>query len=373
MSVSRDSTTNLWTVQYRFTDWTGKRKHTTRRGFKTKKEALEWEAKIKLDCVVDPDIAVKDFTEVYFRDKSGELKERTLRMKKYMIDTHIVPHLGKKKMNEIAPADIIKWQKLIRSKGYSDSYLRMVQNQLSGLFNHACTIYGLSNNPCKKVKKMGNSNIRRLDFWTYEEYEKFLSAIDKNDKYYVIFEVLFWTGMRIGEMLALTSNDIHLESNRIEINKTYFRMDRRDIITAPKTESSARTVDIPQFLAEELKNYMDAQYALPGNERLFPIVAEAVQHKLKAVCKKTGVKKIPVHGLRHSAVAYLISQGVPPLVIKERMGHANIKITLDTYGHLYPNQQRQVADMLDAKRKGPDSWNYQDQITGNNLLPLSQI
>lgn len=109
-------------------------------------------------------------------------------------------------------------------------------------------------------------------------------------------------------------------------------------------------IDIPQFLTQEIKDYVDKLYELPDDERIFPIVAEAVQHKLKHNCEKTGVKKIRVHDIRHSHVAYLINQGVQPLIIKERLGHRDIKITLNTYGHLYPNQQRQVADMLNQQR-----------------------
>jgi len=92
-------------------------------------------------------------------------------------------------------------------------------------------------------------------------------------------------------------------------------------------------------------------YELSDDERLFPVVAEAVQHKLKRQVEKAKVKKIRVHDIRHSHVAYLINQGVQPLIIRERLGHRDIKITLNTYGHLYPNQQKQVADMLNATRK----------------------
>lgn len=151
-------------------------------------------------------------------------------------------------------------------------------------------------------------------------------------------------------MLALTKSDIDLDRNRISISKTYYRIERRDVITTPKTEQSVRTIDIPQFLTEEIKDYLDKLYELPDNERIFLIVAEAVQHKLKRQCEKSGVKKIRVHDIRHSHVAYLINQGVQPLIIKERLGHRDIKITLNTYGHLYPNQQRQVADMLNQQR-----------------------
>lgn len=92
---------------------------------------------------------------------------------------------------------------------------------------------------------------------------------------------------------------------------------------------------------------------MEDDDRLFPIVAEAVQRKFRRHIEKAGVKKIRVHALRHSHCVYLIHQGVAPLVIKERLGHTYIKITLNTYGHLYPNQQRQVADMLNSKKKIP--------------------
>lgn len=253
-------------------------------------------------------------------------------------------------MNEISPSDIIQWQNAIRAKGYSQTYLRMVQNQITALFIHASNIYNLNNNPCKKVKKMGKSDADKLNFWTKDEYDCFISGIDRESKYYVIFEILFWTGCREGEMLALTKEDVDFENNQISITKTYYRTERRDIITTPKTEQSVRVIDIPQFLTKEIEMYVNRCYGLPDNERLFPIVAEAVQHKLKRACAKSGVKPIRVHDLRHSHVAYLINQGVQPLIIKERLGHRDIKITLNTYGHLYPNQQKKVADMLNAAR-----------------------
>ena len=100
---------------------------------------------------------------------------------------------------------------------------------------------------------------------------------------------------------------------------------------------------------------------MPEDERLFPIVQEAVQHKMKYQIAKSRVKRIRVHDLRHSHVAYLINKGVEPILIKERLGHKDIRITLNTYGHLYPNQQRRVADMLDIENeKSPNSGNCQD-------------
>ena len=121
----------------------------------------------------------------------------------------------------------------------------------------------------------------------------------------------------------------------------------QDIITEPKTKQSFRTIEIPEFLKEEIKEFVDGHYGMPDTERLFPVVQEAVQHKMKRQIELAGVKKIRVHDLRHSHVAYLIEKGVEPLLIRDRLGHKDIRITLNTYGHLYPNQQRKIANLLD--------------------------
>lgn len=350
MPVYKDKKTNSWYSKFYYSTWDGVRKQTTKRGFKTKKAAQQWENEIKAANTANMNVTVETFVNMYFEDKKGELKERSIKNKKYMIDTHVLPYFGEKRLNEIKPPDIIQWQNAMRKKGFSQTYLRMIQNQLTALFTHASNIYGLTGNPCKRIKKMGKSDADELSFWTKEEYDKFIATIDEEDRYYTFFELLFWTGCREGEALALTRNDIDFENNQIHITKTYFRSGGEDIITTPKTEQSVRVVDIPEFLKNELKHYVDRLYKYPVDARLFPVVAEAVQHKMRRHIEKAGVKKIRVHDLRHSHVAYLIHQGVEPLMIKQRLGHKDIKITLNTYGHLYPNEQKKLAEMLNTKK-----------------------
>ena len=350
MPVYKDTNTNTWFCKFYYSTWEGKKKQTTKRGFPTKKAAQTWEAETKAANSMNMNVTIETFINMYFRDKKGELKERTVSNKQYMIKTHILPYFGGKKMNEIKAAEIVMWQNKMREKGFSPTYLRMIQNQLTALFTHASNVYGLTNNPCKRVKKMGKADADKLNFWTREEYDRFINTIDKKDWYYALFEILFWTGMREGEVLALTKKDIDFVNNQIHITKTYYRTNKQDVITAPKTEQSVRTVDIPDFLKREIQDYINRLYKYPDDERIFPVVAEAVQHKMKNHIKKAGVKKIRVHDLRHSHVAYLIHQGVEPLMIKERLGHKDIKITLNTYGHLYPNEQKKLAEMLNAKK-----------------------
>jgi len=165
-----------------------------------------------------------------------------------------------------------------------------------------------------------------------------------------------------------------LKNNQISITKTYYRTGRQDVITEPKTKQSVRIVEIPEFLKKEIKDFVDGHYGMLDDERLFPIVQEAVQHKMKRQIAKSGVKNIRVHDLRHSHVAYLINKGIEPLLIKERLGHKDIRITLNTYGHLYPNQQRRVADYLTMKKEiAPTVATVRAVITGKPLLSISQF
>jgi len=361
MPAYKDDKHGTWYAAFYYPDWTGKRKKKFIRGFKTKKEASEAERLFLLQAAADMDMPLKSFVEIYFKDKDGELKERTKYNKRKMIEAHVIPYFGERKMNEILPADVITWQNEIRKLGYEDTYLRMIQNQLTALFNHATKIYGLKSNPCHKVKKMGKSDAVGIEFWTYDEYKEFRKTLEPGSKYYVLFQILFFTGIRIGELLALTIEDFDFSNNTLSITKTFYRLKGKPTITAPKTENSVRTIDIPSSLANEVKEYYEKLYQYPEDERIFDISHEAVQHKMARNTEKAGIKKIRVHDLRHSAVAFLIHKGVQPEIIKERMGHKDITITLNTYGHLYPSAQKKVAEMLDEVNRASDENEGSDE------------
>lgn len=148
------------------------------------------------------------------------------------------------------------------------------------------------------------------------------------------------------------------------ISKTYYRKNKTDYITTPKTESSNREVTMPKFLAKELKEYLDRQYGLKDEDRIFPITERAVQKKMKQKAEKVGLQLIRVHDLRHSHVAFLIEKGTQPLVISQRVGHDSVMTTMNIYGHLYPNKQKQVANMLNAEATGRAQAEVVDIETG---------
>lgn len=364
MPVYKDEQRGTWYFKCNYRDWQGETRTKLKRGFATKREAQQGEREFLDKQSGNMNMKLAAFVEVYFNDKGTRLKERSIMTKRTLIETKIIPYFGEKSMNEITAVDIIKWQNLLMKQEYSPTYLRMIQNQLTALFNHAERFYDLRDNPCKKVDKMGRSNAKELNFWTKDEYEVFLETFAEGDEMYrLIFQMLFWLGCRIGEALALTSSDIDLEKATISVTKTYYRRNKTDYITSPKTESSNRKITIPRFLQGEIKEYLDSQYELAPDERIFPITDRAVQKKMKQKTEEAKLKPIRVHDLRHSHIALLIEKGLQPLIIAQRVGHDSVNTTMNIYGHLYPNKQKEVADLLNAEATGELENNLVDMAT----------
>jgi len=151
------------------------------------------------------------------------------------------------------------------------------------------------------------------------------------------FEVLYWAGLRLGELLALTKKDIDFRRGIIRINKSYQRIDGEDVITEPKTPNSVRNIQMPEFLAEELKDYIESIYGIDDDDRIFPISKSYLHHEMERGCKAAGVKKIRIHDIRHSHVSLLIDMGFSAVAIANRVGHESIDITY-RYAHLFPNR-----------------------------------
>ena len=364
MPVYKDEKRNTWYCKCNYRDWLGESKSKMKRGFATKKEALEWEREFLQRQSSSMDMKLSSFVDVYFDDKAPRLKERSIMTKRTLIETKILPYFGDKQMNDITAVDIIKWQNALLNQEYKPTYLRMIQNQLTALFNHAERFYDLKDNPCKKVDKMGRANAKELNFWTKDEFEVFIQCFTEEEEMYrIIFLMLFWLGCRVGELLALCESDIDLEGGTVSISKTYFRRNKTDYITAPKTESSNRKITIPQFLQDEIKQFLDRQYELMPEERIFPITDRAIQKKMKQKTEQAKLKPIRVHDLRHSHIALLIEKGMQPLVIAQRVGHDSVNTTMNIYGHLYPNKQKQVADLLNAEATGELKNNLVDMET----------
>ena len=352
MKAEKDKKTGKWLIQYRYTDWQGKRRKSTKRGFATKREAEEWLRNFLIKQKADFDMKFEDFWKMYYADIETRLREHTMRTKKYIVELKILPYFGNKRVNDITAADIRQWQNELIKMGYSPTYLKTINNQLSAIFNYAVRYYDLKSNPCAKAGSMGKSKAEEMDFWIGEEFRKFIDSVMNKRLSYMAFMTLYWTGMRLGELLALNPKDVDLEKRTISITKSYQRLGKKDVITPPKTPKSKRVITIPEFLAADIKDYMDSLYELQENDRLFPITKYYLEHEMQRGIKESGVKRIRVHDLRHSHASMLIELGFSPLEIANRLGHEKVETTLNTYAHLYPNKQTKLAERLDSEYRG---------------------
>lgn len=346
-SATKDPKTGKWLVQFRYTDWTGAVKKTTKRGFDTKKQAEEWLRNFLTAKAADVDMTFGSLVDLYFEDLGKRLREYTLRNKHYIIDGKILPYFKDKPVSSITPADIRKWQSEMLSKGYSNTYLRTVYNQLNAVFNYAVTFYNLRVNPCHKAGSIGKKNAEEMMYWTKDEFERFVEAISDKATSKIIFTTLFYTGLREGELLALTPADIDFENYTLSVNKSYQRMEGRDLITDPKTPKSKRIISLPPFLADEIQKYIKSIYGVKKNSRIFPYTKHYLSKEMKRGCQISGVKKIRIHYLRHSHCALLFSLGVTPLEAAERLGHDDPKTTLRIYAHVYPDAGKRISERLE--------------------------
>lgn len=352
MPAYKDEKRKTWRSKFKYKDWRGDYKWISKRGFITKREALEWEANFKLEKTGDMDMNFADFVERYKRELYPRIKVSTSITKSNIIDHRITPYFGKKKVVDITTSDVIQWQNEMISccssntgKPFTKSYLKTLHNQLSAIFNYAVKFFDLKENPAAKVGNMGSEKEIQLNFWTRAEYLEFAEVMMDKPFAYYCFQTLYWTGMREGELLALTIDDIDFERGVISISKTYHHLKGEDVITSPKTPKSNRKISVPDFLLEELKDYIKMIYDLKPTERLFPTQKSFLVKNIHSGATKAGLKQIRVHDLRHSHVSLLIDMGYSAVAIAERAGHESVDITY-RYAHMFPSVQQDMAEKL---------------------------
>lgn len=354
MSV-RQEDNGTWTAQFWYRDYKGERRHKKRRGFKTQEEAERFEEENSTEGTGSIGVSFATFYKTYEEDMKPRLRESTWISKDYMVKDKILPFFGDMRMEEIEPVDIVRWQNQLmerrgkNGKPYSQTYLRSVWNQLKAIFNHAVKLYGLKSSPCARVEGLGSKKCDEMKFWTKEEYLRFAdAAMDKPDTYHA-FEILYWCGLRSGEMLALTPADFDFRRSVIKVTKTFQRIKGRDVVTPPKTPKSNREVVMPKFLADEMKEYL-GQRGIRSDQRVFAETKSYLHHEMDRCSKIAGVKRIRIHDLRHSHVSLLIDMGFTALAIADRMGHESASITYK-YAHLFPTTQTDMAKALDNGRR----------------------
>lgn len=265
-------------------------------------------------------------------------KDNTYESIERRIEKHITPFFKDYKIEDISIKDYLKWQNYIDNKGFKFNYKSSLHYTMSGIFDYAYKMYGIKKIPnlvgnFKNTQPSDNGNI-----WTLEEFNRFLEVIsDKKD--YIMFKLLYFTGMRKGELLALTWNDIDFINKTVNINKT---ITRKHNIHNPKSESSNRIIYLPDSLMNELKKIKT------DDQLIFDISFTTLKRKKDNYCELSGVKQIKIHEFRHSHAVLLYKNDIPIDEISNRLGHSKISITTDIYLKYIPKQQKRVLSFLNT-------------------------
>ena len=346
MSVHRDAKQKTWYAKIKYTDWTGAPCSTTKRGFARKKDAQEYEEAFLRKQQGAANMTFQSLYDFYMQDCQTRLRETTCKTKEWIFTKKILPFFGKLPCNEITPADIRKWQNTLMKKGYTPTYLKTVNNQLSAILNFAVRYYNLAGNPMHRAKSMGKSHADAMQFWTLKEFQQFISHTT-NLAYQTVFTLLYWSGMREGELLALTYQDFDFIRGIVHISKSYAKIDGKDLIGPPKTPASIRDISLPKQVMDLVQEFSSTIFKLDVKKRLFELTKSHLYKEMQRAAKAANVKRIRIHDLRHSHASYLIEHGLPILKVSKRLGHEKIETTLHTYAHLYPQERDEALDIME--------------------------
>lgn len=344
MPTYKDTKTGKWYCKFRYKDWQGNRKETTKRGFQTKREAKEFEAEFIRKAQGTADMTMKSLAEIYLEDRKQNVKESSYLAISTTFRVYILPLLGDKLLSDITPNVIREWQnhiggvdKKVGHGALSQSTLQTINRRLSSALTFAVKYYGLQRNPFTVTGNTGKRE-KRLEFWDKAEFDTFLAAVS-HPLYRALFLLLFYSGMRIGEALALEKSDI--EGNTISITKT---RNRNWHVTPPKTKSSVRTISIPDIAMSPLKEVCQR---MPDTQQVFPVTYTTCLHHFRRAVSASGVRPLTIHSLRHAHASLLIANGVPITAVSKRLGHTSPQITLSVYSHATKDSDQAIVETLE--------------------------
>lgn len=286
-----------------------------------------------------------------------KLKSQSYRKISNNFENHLLPYFSKYLVKDITAKIYVKWQNEIEEKDYKYSFKSNLHTSMVGILNYAVKFYDLKSNIASKVGGFNKKKERpkNVNFWTIDEYKKFISVVD-DELYKLFFSTLFFTGVRLGECIALNWTDF--KDGCLDINKTISKEKDENgnyIINSPKTTSSFRKIRLDDNLinlfnelykSEKEKIGFEEQWFIFGGKK--PLTQTTIGRRKNNYCEVAGVKKIRLHDFRHSHATLLLSQGVPITVISQRLGHSDINMTLNTYSHLVPKDEIKAINIINS-------------------------
>lgn len=363
----------FWMFKCQYEDWKGNKLTKLQRGFKTMREAKQAEQEFLNSKKTDGNITFKELMKYYIPQHKEDCKPLTHKITEIYIDSIFLPYFGEAQLSKINTQAIEDWKLQIKAETitlkdgtikpkYTPSTIKNILGRLSAIFNFAISRNFMTENPvaCKSGINAPSKN-NNISFWTVDEFNQFLNEVDTikcNTKKFVVprniykltYSVLFYSGIRIGEYLALTIGDYNSKEGYLNINKTISVLDKDNIlIQNPKTKAGFRTVSLPRKICEKLDEYIKTLPSNSPEDLLFPLLSlDQIRWMIDKVTSHTNIKRIRIHDLRHSHASMLINMGVNIKAISYRLGHEDIQTTLKIYSHLYPKFGKELADKINV-------------------------
>lgn len=349
---------------------TGKKKYTTKRGFRTQKEAKTALSRLELELQktgmpTSTNTTFKEAAELWLESYKKTVKESSYSRTKIIFNKHIYPKFGNIKLSKINTAYCQKVVNDWSEKGTSKQYPLFI-NYMNKVFKYAINIGLTSDNPTLNllIPKPQIKTEKKLKLYTKEQLELFLNEVSQEqnlyfkNRDYTLFRLLAFSGCRIGEILALTWDTINFKTNEMAIKKTVARSDKYYISETPKTKKSNRIIYLDEKTIKQLKfwkleqrkylfqlGFTKANYLFTNDENNFTI-NQSVAERYNIYRERAGLPYIGLHGFRHTHASMLYEAGADHKEVQERMGHANIKTTMDTYTHITNSKKEETTQKL---------------------------
>jgi integrase len=356
-----------WEYRIKYTDpATGKIKEKTKGGFKTKKEAqieaAEVEKQVYLgqhNIIQSKEILVKEWLNQWLEVYGVQCEKSTFKTRKFFTENHLNASLGHYKLNQLTKID---YQKFINNllQTYARKTVQTIHSIFCTAINKAVDLEMITHNKFRNIsiKKVDDISDIKDNYLTKDQVEIFLNAAKTCQlHHYMIASILIRTGLRKGELLALTWEDIDLDKKSISITKS-----RNDGIKPPKTKSSIRTIAIDNTLVAELKTYSIWQkknkmkYGACYQESEFMMTSPnghamgnyGVNKVIDTILDKTYLHHISPHGLRHTHAIMLLESGADIKLVSDRLGHSSIDMTANVYIHITKKHEEKSILKLEA-------------------------
>lgn len=317
-----------------------------KRSFETKREALEYETEYKYKFKGSENMLLSSLIELYLDDVKIQLKLKTIIRKKSSINKYILPFFKEYKVSEITIKVINDFNKMLINDGnLKGSTINKINSDIRAILLYGKKYHNIN---CIDFEPTVIKNIvsTEKNVITKDEFDKIIEN-EVSEKYKCIYQILFWTGIRQGELLALKFGDIDFKNKKMKINKTLTRYKKKNIISTPKTQKSNRTILLNNITIKAIEKLREMNYYNSDNDFIVLSNANTIYSRLKTIEKKFNFTNFSIHTFRHSHATYLFSKGVNILLISKRLGHSNVSTTLNTYTHILEDMESQLIQALE--------------------------